>query len=142
MAKYVIHKKGFFYTDEAFEVAEGEKGSIVGTYSTLEEAKEAKRKADIQSVQNLGGMNAVDFFFYSDNYDAVFNALEALYKTEFGIDIEDKDYFEFPENIDAAQAEKLLVIIGITFHDIVEYADDVTLDPDDFELSYEELGEF
>lgn len=142
MAKYVIHKKGFFYTDEAFEAVEGEKGSIVGMYSTLEEAKEEKRRADIQSVQNLAGMNAVDFFFYSDNYDAIFNALEALYKTEFGIAIEDKDYFEFPENIDDVQAEKLLEIIGVTFHDIVEYADDVAIDPDDFEFSYEELGEF
>jgi hypothetical protein len=28
MAKFVIHKKGFFYTDEAFELAEGAKGSL------------------------------------------------------------------------------------------------------------------
>ena len=76
MAKFVIHKKGFFYTDEAFEVAEGEKGSIIGTFNNLEQAKIEKAKEDIISIQNFGGMNVVDFFFYNDNYDEVYQQFE------------------------------------------------------------------
>lgn len=142
MAKFVIHKRGFFYTDEAFELAEGEKGSIVGTYNNLEEAKIEKAKQDLLSIQNFGGMNVVDFFFYNDNYDEVYQQFEDFFSSEFNIKIEDKYYFDFPDVISAEQAKKIHEILKITFHDIVEYEDDVILNPDDFNLEGSDLGEF
>ncbi|MRX39239.1 hypothetical protein GJU43_08135 [Flavobacterium sp. LC2016-23] len=142
MAKFVIHKKGFFYTDEAFESAEGEIGSIVGSFNNLDEAKNEKVKQDILSIQNFGGMNVVDFFFYNDNYDEVYQKFEDFFSSEFNIKIEDKYYFDFPDVISAEQAKKIYEILNITFHDIVEYQDDVVLNPDDFNLEESELGEF
>lgn len=142
MAKFVIHKRGFFYTDEAFELAEGEKGSIVGTFDNLEEAKIEKEKQDILSVQNFGGMNVVDFFFYNDDYDQVYQLMEDFYHSDFNLYIEDKYYFLFPENISVEQAKRFLEILALTFHDIVEYEDDAELDPEDFNLEEMDLGEF
>jgi len=142
MAKFVIHKRGFFYTDEAFEVAEGEKGSIVGTFINLEDAKVEKEKQDIISIENFGGMNAVDFFFYNDNYEEVFQKFENLFSSEFNLKIEDKYYFNFPDVITKEQAKKIYEILNLTFHDIVEYEDDVELNDEDFNLEEQELGEF
>ena len=142
MAKYVIHKKGFFYTDEAFEEAEGAKGTIVATFDNLEDAKIEKERQDILSMQNLKGMNAVDFFFYSNNYDEIYQKLEAYYKSEFNLNIADKYYFELPDEISSSQSQYFLTIFDLSFHDIVEYTDDEVLNPDDFNLEEEELGEF
>ncbi|TCN61239.1 hypothetical protein D0809_21300 [Flavobacterium circumlabens] len=142
MAKFVIHKKGFFYTDEAFESAEGKIGSIVGSFNNLEEAKNEKVKQDLLSIQNFGGMNVVDFFFYKDNYDEVYQQFEDFFSSEFDIKIEDKYYFDFPDVISAEQAKKIHEILNITFHDIVEYENDVILNPDDFNLEESDLGEF
>ncbi len=142
MAKYVIHKKGFFYTDEAYEPVADVNGSIVGTYDQLDAAKAAKVKCDVASIQGLAGDNVNDFFFYHENYNGVIQKLEDFYKSDFGLTIEDKDYFSFPEEISAEQAQKFLEILECTFHDIVEYADDKVLDPADFDLEEQELGEF
>jgi len=143
MAKYVIHKRGFFYTDEAFELAAGAKGSIVATFDNVEEAKIEKQKQDILSVQDFGGMNVVDFFFHNDdNYDKIYQKLEEFYQSEFGLEIDDKYYFLFPEKISEKQAEEFLKILEISFHDVVEYDDEVELNPDDFNLEEMDLGEF
>ncbi len=142
MAKFVIHKKGFFYTDESFELAEGTKGSIVGTFNTLEEAKTEKEQQDILSMQRLKGMNAVDFFFHNSTYDQIFQKLEDYYKTAFALTISDKHYFDLPKEISSEQAKVFLNILEISFHDIVEYSDDEELNPEDFNLEEQELGEF
>lgn len=140
MSKFVIHKKGFFYTDEAFEAAEGIKGSIMGTCATLEEAQTAKVAADIESMQGLATYNAVDFFFYKDNYHETQQQLAHFYSSEFGLTIEDKDYFNFPDKISNEQAKTFLEVLAISFHDIVEYPDDAELNPDDFHLDEELAG--
>lgn len=142
MSKFVIHKRGFFYTDEAFSLAEGAKGSIVGTFDNLDSAKLEKEKQDIISMQNLKGMNAVDFFFYSNKYDQVYQKLEEYYKSEFDLTISDKYYFELPNQISVEQAKFFLNTFEISFHDIVEYSDNDELNPDDFNLREQELGEF
>lgn len=142
MSKFVIHKKGFFYTDEAYEVVDEAKGSIVGTYTRLEEAQAAKANADLASMCGLKGMLAVDFFLYRQDYDAVGRHMEDFYQKEFGLKIEDRDYFNFPAEINNEQAKVFLQILQLSFHDIVEYADDVVLNPDDFNLDEQELGEF
>jgi hypothetical protein len=143
MAKFVIHKKGFFYTDEAFEAAEGVKGSIVGTFNQIEEAKKEKELQDIYSMQKLEGMNAVDFFFYAPNYDEIYKKIADYYQSEFGLTIEDEDYFDFPKKISTEQAKMFLGLLNVSFHDIIEYADDEELDPDSFNLEEDgDLGEF
>lgn len=142
MSKFVIHKKGFFYTDEAYEVVHESKGTMVGIYASLEEAQNAKAEADIRSMCGLATYNAVDFFFYQDKYDEIQQRLAAFYKVEFGLTIEDKHYFNFPEQISPEQAKVFLEILAVSFHDIVEYPEDQVLNPDDFQLDFEELGEF
>lgn len=141
MAKYVIHKIGFYYTDECFAPGEeGNKGSIVGIYNNLEAAKEQKQQADVQSLRSQTGMNAVDFFFDRPNYDAIYDQLENYYQQEYGIEIDDKYYFNLPDEINEKQAIQLLSILDFTFHQIVEYNDDEEPVADD--LSAQELDEF
>ena len=142
MAKFVIHKKGFFYTDEAFKLAERAKGSIIGTFNNLDAAKLEKEQQDITSMQNLRGMNAVDFFFYNKSYDEIYQKLEDYYKSEFDLLISNKYYFDLPKEINKDQAKFFLKIFEISFHDIVKYSDDDELNPDDFNLEAQKLGEF
>lgn len=142
MSKFVVHKKGFFYTDEAFEPAEEARGSIVASFDSQSAAAAAKHEADIQSIRKLQGMNVVDFFFYSKQYDTIYDQLQALYKTEFGEVITDKHYFNFPKQISTEQAKRFLTILDVSFHDVVEYPDDEVLDPANFDLEEQELGEF
>jgi hypothetical protein len=142
MAQYVIHKKGFFYTDESFEEEKGLLGKIVKIFDNMEEAKAAKIEADIKSLQKLKDNNAVDFFFHAENYDAVYQQMEDYYKSEFNQTIKDKYYFDFPSKISKDQAQKLLEILQLSFHDIVEYGDEITLNPKDFKLDEEELCQF
>lgn len=142
MAKFVIHKRGFFYTDEAYELIKNSKGSIVGTYEDLEKAKNEKHIQDVISMQNLKGTNAVDFILYSDNYDETFFKIEAYYRSEYGLTISDKSWFQLPSNISTEQAEKFLEILNISFHDIVEYPDETELNPEEFSLLAQEISEF
>ena len=146
MAKFVIHKKGFLYNDECFEDV-GAIGTTVNVFDTLEEAKVEKLNQDIISMQNLKGYNAVDFFF--SNHSEKFQQIEDYYKTEFGLTIADEHYFDFPGEINAKQAKDFLDIIGVSFHDIVEYSDENAPEPkannngEEEEIDYEnELQEF
>lgn len=139
MSKFAIHKKGFFYTDEAWDDVNSI-GTTVKVFDTLEDAKEEKMVQDITSIQNLKGSNVVDFFFYDENYDEKYKKFETYYKTEFGITITDKHYFDFPNEINANQAQELLNILGVSFHEVVEYADEMAPTPK-IENSDDEYGE-
>lgn len=151
MAKFAVHKKGFFYTDEAWEDVDTI-GSTVKVFDTLEEAKAEKVIQDVISIQNLKGFNAVDFFFYAENYDKKYEKMNYYYKTEFGLEIADKHYFDFPIEINTNQAQELLNILEISFHEVVEYADEMAPTPKvesnrkdygDEEINFEdELQEF
>jgi hypothetical protein len=128
MAKFVIHKKGFFYTDDSWEDVNAN-GTVISVFDTLEEAKAEKINQDIISMQNLKGWYARDFFFYdkkfdTKSYDEKFEQIENYYKTEFGLTIADKDSFDFPNGINYEQAKVFLNILGFSFHDIVEYTDE------------------
>lgn len=140
MAKFVVHKKGFFYTDDSFDLIEDSKGSIVGTFDNLDDAKEEKGIQDIKSMQSIAGNNATDFMDDTD-YNSMYRKIEEYYKSEFGLTISNKSYFHFPTEINPVQAKALLDILNVSFHDIAEYADDDVLNPQDFILD-EELGEF
>ena len=62
MAQFAVHKKGFFYTDEAYEATESV-GKLVKVFDNYEDAIVEKKVADIKSMQKLKGQNVVDFFF-------------------------------------------------------------------------------
>lgn len=142
MAKFVIHKRGFFYTDESFAVVEEAKGSISGIFNSLEEAKIAKEELEISSIQQLSGWNVVDFIFDHPNYNEVYKRLEEYYKSEFSLTVVDRYRFDFPKDINRDQALFFKETMGLSFHDIVEYGDDEELNPKDFNLQDDELGEF
>lgn len=140
MAKYVIHKKTFYYTDEAF--FSGGKGSIVSIFDNIEAAKKEKSIEDINSIQGLEGMNILDFFFDVPDYNEIYQKVENYLKSEFNLAIENESYCEFPSDMTYKQAQMFLDIIHISFHDIVEYPDDEILNPEDFALDIEEDIEF
>ena len=64
MAQYVVHKIGFFYTDESFEVGQ-DKGTVMGITKTLAEAQAIKGREDLKSMKTVGGFNAIDFFLWA-----------------------------------------------------------------------------
>lgn len=140
---FAVHKKGFFYTDEAFSEA-GINGTIIGFYKTMETAEAAVKKADIASMLNLKGRNAVDFFLYANNYDEVYSKLQDYFKDHFSIEIKDRHYFEFPPKFSEADAEALLGIMDISFHLIIAYDDVENIDLEMFSTESEnnECGEF
>ena len=54
MPQYVVHKIGFLYNDNAFEVGEA-RGNVMGVSSSLEEAKWLKKMEDIDTIQRMAG---------------------------------------------------------------------------------------
>ncbi|WP_276379354.1 hypothetical protein [Flavobacterium sp. H4147] len=141
MAKYVIHKISFFFTDESLiKLPEEEvKGSVVKIFNDLEEAKKEKQEMDLHSMQNLAGNSLSDFLDIDEDNSEILEKLQLFYKSEFNLNIDPNRYFEFPSVITEQQAKQFLDILHITFHNIVEYDDDE--DPNDFE-KFEDLLEF
>ena len=70
---------------------------------------------------SMAGNNAVDFFFYSKEYDKVYSEFESYLKTKFNMKIEDKYYFSFPKEMDRTDAIKFLELLELSFHFVVEY---------------------
>jgi hypothetical protein len=139
MSKYVVHKISFYYTDESYDVAD-DKGEILGVFETLEAAKKAKEEKDIYVLTKLAGSGVEDFIFGGDNYDEKREKLNIYYQSEFGLDISNEDYVEFPKPLSEVQAKQLLDIIDFTFHNIVEYSDDTEINEADFQY-YDEDGD-
>jgi hypothetical protein len=143
MPKYVIHKKCFYYDDSFFQPTKGNsKGSVVGIFNDLEEAKKAKIMHDITSMQRLSGVNAVDYF-PSDQvkYHKSFKEFIAFYKAEFGVDIYGHHEIYLPGPMSIDHAKSFLEMMFITFHDIVEYGDEEDI-PEDPDFSEGELMEY
>ncbi|HEX2629880.1 MAG TPA: hypothetical protein VHM26_12730, partial [Chitinophagaceae bacterium] len=141
MSKFVIHKKGFFYTDDSWDCVDEVKGSIAGTFSTLEEARKMKEELDIISLQKMNGFNVADFIMHTKNYKSLLEQLETYFRQEWNKKLQDGHYLEIPVGITAAQASEVKRIIGVSFHDIVEYPDDTVINPADFIVD-DELSEF
>ncbi len=180
MPHYILHKKGFFYNDEYFsafldDLAEGDddddttpitntRGSIVATFSTLDAAREAKQKADIE-VLAVFEDNLVDFIEEDSNFAATAKQLANYvleqfpdeadliefgthYKDEYSVkNLDDalKKYRPFsivlPDEMTLEQISKVLEIMQISFHDIVEYPDGEEPADEDFTL-HEDLMQF
>ena len=135
MPKFVVHKKAFYYTDEAFTEDSTQKGSLIGVFSSLEEARKNKHKVDISSMQKNAGEQFLDFFFYHKNHQQAFQQLQRFYLQNWAIELQEFDLEDLLiPTTNFQQAEELLNILQLSFHDIVEYPDDVNIEPKDFKL--------
>lgn len=141
MAQYVVHKIGFYYNDDNYEIGQ-EKGNITAITQSLEEAREIKRKADIESMKAQAGHNVIIFFMEYPNYEEIYKKLNDYCVSEFEMDLSESHWKLLPPKINDEQAAQILSIIEVTFHTIVEYSDDEVIDPAAFELDYSEYTSF
>lgn len=139
MAQYVVHKIGFFYTDESFEVGQ-EKGTVMGITKTLAEAQAIKSREDLKSMKTVGGFNAIDFFFAHDDFKTIHKKIKEYYKTNLNVTFDKQNEYniELPKTITDEQAVTFLSIMELSFHNIVEYADDEVINAADYEFDEEE----
>lgn len=137
MPQFVVHKIGFFYTDECYAALDG-KGPVMAITRSLAEAQDIKKREDIKSMKGLTGYNAIDFYFDSDNYKLIEDKVVTYLKSEFNLSNEnDAHFYELPGEINDEQALKFLEIMELSFHSIVEYGDAEEIKPD-YELNEEE----
>lgn len=141
MQRFVLHKKGFYYTDEYYASAESLKGTIIGIFDSLEDAKIEKERQEINSLRKLSG-SVGDFLSFDNDYENIFNSLKDFFKTEFNMVIEDAYEAYLPKEVNEKQLKQILEITGISFHDIIQYDEIGSLNPADFELDETEYGEF
>ena len=133
MPQYVVHKIGFQYNDNAFEVGEA-RGNVMGTSSSLEEAKLLKKLEDIATIQRMAGKTINIFFREKRNYQEILEKLAVFYN-KFNLSYAYAEGREcVPPNINEEDAAELLSIIEVSFHNVVEYSDDEVIDPEIFEF--------
>ncbi|HEY8896781.1 MAG TPA: hypothetical protein VIM79_18280 [Niastella sp.] len=134
MPQYVVHKIGFQYNDNAFEVGEA-RGNIMGISSSLEEAKLLKHLEDIATIQRMAGKTINIFFRGKRNYEEILEKLAVFYK-KFNLRYPYAEGKEcVPPNINEKDAAELLSIIEVSFHNVMEYNDDEVIHPEAFELN-------
>lgn len=141
MAQYVIHKTGFFYTDEGFAVGQ-EKGTVFAITKSLDEAKAVKRREDIKSLKGTTSISPFEFIPNDENFDTIYEKLDEYYTTTLGIPTNDKRYIELTKQLSDEQITQLLSIIGVSFHTIVEYGDDEIINPDDYKFKESDIEGF
>ena len=133
MPQYVVHKIGFLYNDNAFEVGEA-RGNVMGISSSLEEAKLLKKLEDIATIQRMAGKTINNLFRQNSHYETILEKLAVFYK-KFNLRYPYAEGKEcVPPNINEEDAAELLSIIEVTFHNVVEYGDDEVIHPQAFEL--------
>jgi len=96
MAQYVVHKIGFFFNDDNYEIGK-ERGNVTAITKSLEEAREIKRKADIESMKAQADNNAELFFLEHPNYEEIYKKVNEYRVSEFGMDISQSRWLLFPE---------------------------------------------
>lgn len=154
MPKYILHKRAFYYDGEYYEPHyESEdgtipRGKILGTFSTLEEAQEARIEADIEVIVVLED-NIVSFIALGKEWKAVIKRLAAFFEREFpneNIHITTENWATeidlLPDEMSREQILEMLEITQLSFHDICEYPDGVEPNPDDFRLPSSDYEEF
>jgi hypothetical protein len=141
MAQYVIHKTGFWYTDEGFAVGQ-EKGTVFAITKSLDEAKAIKRREDIKSLKGTTGISPFEFIPNDENFDNIYEKLDEYYIKTLGIPTNDKSYLELTKQLSDEQITQIINIIGVSFHAIVEYGDDEIIDPDDFKFTESDIEGF
>lgn len=132
MPQYVIHKIGFLYNDNAFEIGEA-RGNVMGISPSLEEAKLLKKLEDIDTIQRMAGKTINNFIRQSPRYEAIIQKLATFYNANFRLKYEEGKEC-VPPNINEEQAAELLSIIEVSFHTVVEYGDDEVIHPETFDF--------
>ena len=135
MPQYVVHKIGFLYNDNFFEIGET-KGPVKGISNSLEDAKWLKNQEDIDTIQHMDGQTINIFIRHNPNYDAIFLKLTEFYKT-FRLAFEE-GMERVPPNMNEEQAAEFLSITELSFHNIIEYSDDEVIHPDAFSSQNED----
>jgi hypothetical protein len=141
MAQYVIHKIGFWYTDEGYKI-EQEKGTVIAITKSLDEAKAIKNREDIKSLKGATSISPFEFIPNDDNFDNRYEKLAEYYNSTLGVPANDKSHIEHTKQFTDEQITQILSIIGISFHTIVEYGDEEVIDPDAFKFEEGEIGGF
>lgn len=131
MAKFVVHKVMFHYNDEDW-VARGTNrpGSVVSIHNNLEDAKIAKRAADITTFNTL---KEDAFKYLISMYDSdVHEKLNKFYTAQLGVQFDYKNLSNGGK-LNESQVYSILNILEIkSLHDIVEYPDDETFNSNNF----------
>jgi hypothetical protein len=133
MAQYVVHKIGFWYTDEGYKM-EQEKGTVMAMTKSLNEAKAIKSMEDIKSLKGATRISPFEFIPNDDNFDEVYEKLEVYYNTTLRAPANDKSHIELTKHLSDEQITQILSIIGVSFHTIVEYGDDEVINPADYKF--------
>ena len=141
MAQYVIHKTGFWYTDEGFAVGQ-EKGTVFAITKSLDEAKAIKRREDIKSLKGTSGISPFEFIPNDENFDTIYEKVDEYYTKIVGIPTNDKSHITLTKQLSDEQITQLLGIIGVSFHTIVEYGDDEIINPDDYKFTESDIEGF
>lgn len=141
MAQYVVHKIGFWYTDEGYKM-EQEKGTVLAITKSLDEAKAIKSREDIKSLKGTTSISPFEFIPNDNNFDNIYEKLEGYYQSTLGVPANDKSHIEHTKQFSDEQITQILSIIGISFHTIVEYGDNEIINPDDFKFTAGELEGF
>jgi hypothetical protein len=137
MPQYVVHKIGFFYTDECFAVGE-EKGTVMGITRSLEEALVIKNQEDIASLKQTAGITLENFYFDHPKQEEIIKQLKAYFESEFNTRYNGLyPGSPTPSNLTDEQAARLLEILKLSFHNIVLYDDNEVIDPATFQLDEE-----
>lgn len=133
MPQYVVHKIGFQYNDNAFEVGEA-RGNVMGISPSLEDAMWLKKMEDINTIQRMAGHNIYNYFRENPNTREILEKLALFYK-KFNLRYPYEQGSEcVPPGISEEDAAELLSIIEVSFHTVVEYGDDEVIHPEAFEF--------
>ena len=141
MAQFVVHKIGFWYTDEGYKM-EQEKGTVLAITKSLDEAKAIKSREDIKSLKGATSISPFEFIPNDDNFDNIYEKLEEYYNSTLGVPTNDKSHIEHTKQFNDEQITQILSIIGISFHTIVEYGDEEVINSDEFKFEAGEIEGF
>ena len=135
MAQYAIHKLGFYYNDEAevaVESGKGFRGSLVKVFDSLEKAQEGKAIIDFETIKKLSGKNLLGYFDYRADQEEALAETAEFYQKTFQLKIDTSYSIPILEEMTQDQATHILQLLELSFHEIVEYEDQVELKEKDF----------
>lgn len=132
--KFSLHKLWFFYTDEW--IVENGLAPGIGTFSSLEEAEQEKKRLDRISLRQMHSYDLIRdlTYFYEDNYTEVRDKLvgyaisqgwEESVKKQPYINDNSKFHYEIsmPAGATDEQIDMIMNIAGASFHKIIAYKD-------------------
>lgn len=132
MSVYAVHKIGFFYTDDSYEGYES--GSVISIEKTLEAAQATRHEANIKSLEDMDFQRLSEFFVTEPNGRQKEARLLQLLTELYGENAGER----FGAELVKEDADKILSLTGVTFHNIVEYENEDEIDETAFDSRSEE----